>query len=78
MAGRTTIVISHNLLTVTDADRILYLEDGRIAAAGTHTELLSASPGYARLYHLQGTTPALVEIEPATEPVPTVLALDPR
>ncbi|GAA1330435.1 ABC transporter ATP-binding protein [Pseudonocardia xinjiangensis] len=78
MAGRTTIIISHNLLTVTDADRILYLEDGRIAAAGTHTELLSASPGYARLYHLQGTTPALAEIEPATEPVPTVLALDPR
>ena len=78
MAGRTTIIISHNLLTVTDADRILYLEDGRIAAAGTHTELLAASPGYARLYHLQGTTPAVAEIEPATEPVPTVLALDPR
>jgi ATP-binding cassette subfamily B protein len=78
MAGRTTIVISHNLLTVTDADRILYLEDGRITGAGTHTELLTASPGYAQLYHLQGTTPAVAEIEPATEPVPTVLALDPR
>ena len=52
MAGRTTIVISHNLLTVTDADRILYLENGRITATGTHTELLAASPGYAELYRL--------------------------
>jgi len=52
MAGRTTIVISHNLLTVTDADRILYLEKGRITAAGTHTELLTTSPGYAQLYRL--------------------------
>jgi ATP-binding cassette, subfamily B, bacterial len=63
MAGRTTIVISHNLLTVTDADRILYLEDGRITGAGTHTELLTASPGYAQLYHLHG-------MAPAPEPVP--------
>ncbi|WP_211174161.1 ABC transporter ATP-binding protein [Pseudonocardia xinjiangensis] len=63
MAGRTTIIISHNLLTVTDADRILYLEDGRITGAGTHTELLSASPGYAQLYHLHG-------MAPVPEPVP--------
>ncbi|WP_181781620.1 ABC transporter ATP-binding protein, partial [Pseudonocardia pini] len=52
MTGRTTIVISHNLLTVTDADRILYLEKGRILGAGTHTELLTGCPGYAHLYRL--------------------------
>jgi ATP-binding cassette, subfamily B, bacterial len=52
MNGRTTIVISHNLLTVTDADQILYLEKGRITAAGTHDRLLATSPGYAHLYRL--------------------------
>jgi ATP-binding cassette subfamily B protein len=59
MAGRTSLIISHNLLTVTDADRILYLEKGRITAAGTHTQLLATSPAYAQLYrlHHQGADP---------------------
>jgi ATP-binding cassette, subfamily B, bacterial len=52
MAGRTVVVISHNLLTVADADEILYLEGGRITAAGTHERLLRTSPGYAHLYRL--------------------------
>ena len=52
MTGRTSLVISHNLLTVTDADRILFLEKGRITAAGTHPELLAHCPPYAQLHRL--------------------------
>lgn len=52
MHGRTTIIISHNLLTVADADTILYLEHGRVAAAGTHAQLLTSCRGYQRLYRL--------------------------
>jgi ATP-binding cassette, subfamily B, bacterial len=52
MTGRTTLVISHNLLTVTDADQILYLDHGRITGAGTHHELLATHPDYAHLYQL--------------------------
>jgi ATP-binding cassette, subfamily B, bacterial len=52
ITGRTTIIISHNLLTVTDADQIIYLEHGRITDAGTHDELLTSNNQYAHLYHL--------------------------
>ena len=48
-AGRTTIVIAHRLSTVRDADRILVLDDGRIAAHGRHEELLRTSQLYRRM-----------------------------
>jgi ABC-type multidrug transport system fused ATPase/permease subunit len=48
-AGRTTVVIAHRLSTVRDADRILVLDGGRIAAQGRHDELLQTSRLYRRM-----------------------------
>jgi len=48
-AGRTTIVIAHRLSTVRDADCILVLDGGRIAAKGKHEELLKSSQLYRRM-----------------------------
>jgi ATP-binding cassette subfamily B protein len=52
ITGRTTIIISHNLLTVTDADQIIYIEHGRVTETGTHDQLLANNNQYAHLYHL--------------------------
>jgi ABC-type multidrug transport system fused ATPase/permease subunit len=49
MAGRTTFVIAHRLSTIALADDIVVLEDGQIAARGTHSELLERSPLYAEI-----------------------------
>ena len=51
--NRTTLVIAHRLATVQAADRIVVMEAGRIVAEGSHEQLLSSSPLYARLAALQ-------------------------
>jgi len=53
MEGRTTLVIAHRLATVKSADRIAVIEHGKLAAIGSHSELVSSSPLYARLAELQ-------------------------
>jgi ATP-binding cassette, subfamily B, bacterial len=53
MATRTTLIIAHRLATVLKADRIVVLENGQIAAIGTHAELLRSNALYARLAALQ-------------------------
>jgi len=53
MAGRTTFIIASRLSTVMKADLVLVLEDGRIAARGTHEELIRRDGLYRRIYELQ-------------------------
>ncbi len=53
--GRTTLVIAHRLATVRGADRIVVLDQGKIAGLGTHAQLMKKSPLYAKLAKLQFT-----------------------
>jgi ABC-type multidrug transport system fused ATPase/permease subunit len=49
----TILVIAHRLSTIADADRIVLLQQGRMAAAGTHDELLAKGGWYAEAYSMQ-------------------------
>ena len=49
LADRTTFVIAHRLSTIALADRIVVLEDGRVAADGSHDELLESSELYREI-----------------------------
>lgn len=49
----TTIIISHNLLNIKDADKIIVLEEGRIADIGTHEELINRPGFYSNVWNLQ-------------------------
>jgi|HigsolmetaAR201D_1030396.scaffolds.fasta_scaffold07506_3 ABC-type multidrug transport system, ATPase and permease components len=53
MKGRTTILISHRVSTVRNADRIFVIERGRLVEEGTHSELVNSGGYYADLYQKQ-------------------------
>ena len=63
MDGRTVIAIAHRLSTIARMDRLVVLDHGRIAEAGTHTQLLAENGTYARLWRRQsgGFTPEFLE-----------------
>ena len=52
-AGKTSIFISHRLASTRFCDRIFFLENGRIAEQGTHSELIELGGAYSRLYEIQ-------------------------
>lgn len=52
-AGKTVVVIAHRLRTVANADKIVVLDDGRVAEEGSHKTLLAEDGLYARLWRLQ-------------------------
>jgi ATP-binding cassette subfamily B protein len=56
--GRTTFVITHDLQLAARADRILYLDHGRVLESGTHAELMEAGGNYAALYRQQAARSA--------------------
>lgn len=56
MEGKTTVVIAHRLSTVKSADKIIVIAQGKIAAVGTHSELIEKSTLYKQLYELQDIT----------------------
>jgi ATP-binding cassette subfamily B protein len=53
MHGRTAVLISHRVAAMKDADQILVVDEGRIVARGTHSELLAAGGLYSDLYKAQ-------------------------
>lgn len=53
MIGHTSFVIAHRLSTIKEADKILFMDHGKILEQGTHNELLKLNGHYANLYHAQ-------------------------
>ncbi|MDO5738435.1 MAG: ABC transporter ATP-binding protein [Eubacteriales bacterium] len=53
MAGKTMVIVAHNLNTIINADQIVLLEEGKIAARGTHLQLYKDNLQYRRIFDLQ-------------------------
>ena len=51
--GKTTILIAHRVTTVSGLDKIIYVDDGRISAVGTHEQLLETCSDYRKMVELQ-------------------------
>ncbi len=66
-ADKTLIVIAHRLSTITNSDHIVVIEQGRVAARGTHSELLAASPLYKSMW--EAHTSAKDSAEPTVREV---------
>ena len=51
--GKTTILIAHRISTIKELDKIVFVEDGRVTAVGSHDELVDSCPEYAKMVELQ-------------------------
>ena len=51
--GKTTILIAHRISTIEQMDKIVYIDDGKIVAVGTHEELIKTCPSYEAMAELQ-------------------------
>jgi ATP-binding cassette subfamily B protein/subfamily B ATP-binding cassette protein MsbA len=58
IAGKTCVMITHDLQSIADADQVLVLEEGRIIGRGTHADLVASSSRYRQLYELDQQQPA--------------------
>ena len=67
--GRTAVYISHRFSTVRRADRIIFLEHGRLVEEGTHAELMKINGRYARLFRLQASAYTGEDVLPEPEDV---------
>ena len=65
MSGRTTLLISHRISTVRDADQIIYLRAGEIIEQGSHDELLARRGAYFDLYRRQSLARQVESMERA-------------
>ena len=61
--GRTVVIIAHRLSTIVGTDRILFMQDGKILAEGTHQELIDTCEAYQSLATLETS----VEAEPSVD-----------
>jgi ATP-binding cassette subfamily B protein len=61
LAGRTSVLVSHRVAAVKNADQILVIDGGRVAERGTHAQLLAAAGLYAALYREQLAAEALAQ-----------------
>jgi ATP-binding cassette, subfamily B, bacterial len=64
MAGRTTLIIAHRPATIALADRVILLDGGRVAAEGTHEELLASSERYREVLAQAAAIEAAATVEP--------------
>jgi len=72
MSDRTSFIIAHRLSTIKRADRILFIDDGRIVEMGTHASLLRAKGRYYRLYTQQFRRELEREFDPFRQPSPAM------
>ena len=74
MAGHTTIMVAQRISTVLTADKILVLDRGRLAAEGSHAELMVSSPIYREIYDSQLGNGLTVDATASKAPMPATPA----